>query len=243
MMADLNGNLKPCPFCGAQQYDEHRIGLRLAKSSVGYVAVLCSCGGSGPIENSEEEAIKGWNARNSSNQSLPRYPFDFSESATAVDLKGNLRSLGLSTILQILSSEGKTGVLCFAQGQATRAICFKDGKIVAASGKEGQRLGQILYDKGLISREKLQEALTKAKGAGKRLGEILLDLDYITEANLKELVRYQILEALLDISLWTEADFEYRECPVEFDERGIHDINTMGIILQAAARKDERAAA
>jgi Lar family restriction alleviation protein len=242
-MSEFNENLEPCPFCGTIQYGAEEIGLRLASSSAHYYAVICLCGSSGPIEKSEEKAVKAWNARNSSERLSLRYPFKFSKGTFAVDFSGNLRSLDLSTILQILSSESKTGVLLFAQGQARRAICFKEGKIVAATGKEGQRLGQILYNKGLISQEQLQEALSKAKEAGKRLGEILLDLDYISETNLKELVRYQILEALLDISLWTEADFAYRECPVEFDDRGIHDINTMGIILQAAARKDERAAA
>ncbi len=242
-MTDLNENLRPCPFCGAKLYGDDKTGLRVAASSAGYFAVLCLCGGSGPIEESEEKAVKVWNDRISSELLLPRYPFDFRKRATVVDFKGNLRSLGLFTILQILSSENKTGVLYFTHDQAIRAICFKDGKIVAASGKDGQRLGQILYNKGLISQEKLQEALKKSKEAGKRVGEVLLDLDYISEANLKELVRYQIREALLDISHWAEGDFEYRDCPVEFDERGVQDINIMGIILEAVARKDERAAA
>lgn len=242
-MSEPNENIRPCPFCAAKQDEDDRIGLRVAASSAGYVAVVCSCGGSGPIEDSEEEAIRAWNTRRLSDPLLPQHPFDFMQSTSAVDFKGNLKSLGLSTILQILSSENKTGVLYFTQDKTVRAICFKNGKIVAASGKEGQRLGQILYDKGLISQEKLQEALRKAKEDGKRVGEVLLDLDYITEASLKKLVRYQIREALLDISFWAEGDFEYRDCDVEFDQRGVQDINTMGIILETVAKKDERAAA
>jgi len=242
-MSVLNENLVPCPFCGGKQYRDDKVGLKAVKGSAGRFAVLCSCGCSGPRRNSEEMAITAWNERDASNQCSPQQPSELSFSTTVVDLKGNLKSLELSTILQMLSAENKTGILYFTQDQAIRAVCFKDGKIVAASGKEGQRLGQILHDKGLISEKQLEEGLKKAKESGKRVGEALLDLEYINEANLKDLVRYQIREALSDISLWAEGDFEYLECPVEFDERGIHDINTMGIILEAVAKRDERAAA
>jgi hypothetical protein len=71
----------------------------------------------------------------------------------------------------------------------------------------------------------------------------LLDLGYIDEDSLKELIRYQIQEAVLDISLWVEGDFEYRDCQLEFDERSVDDINTMRIILEATVKKDELAAA
>jgi hypothetical protein len=89
----------------------------------------------------------------------------------------------------------------------------------------------------------LEEALEKTKEEKKRLGEVLLDLGYLDEDSLKELIRYQIQEAVLDISLWAEGDFEYRDCQMEFDERGVEDISTMRIVLEAAAKKDERASA
>ncbi len=239
-MSNLEKKLKPCPFCDTKQCGDYGIRLSIAESYEGYFAVVCLCGGTGPIMDSKERAVEAWNTRGPRDLQLPL--FDFSESDNPVDFQGNLKSLGLSTILQILSSENRTGVLHLSQGQAIRSICLKDGKIVAASGKRGQRLGQILYDRGLISQEQLHEALQKAGEAGKRLGEVLLDLGYVDEDSLKELIRYQIREAVLDISLWIEGDFEYRDCPIEFDERGVEDVNTMNIILEAAVIQDERAA-
>ena len=242
-MSDQKKNFKSCPFCGANELGDEGVRLRLTSTSSGYFSVICFCGAAGPVRNSEKRAIEDWNKRDSSEQSMPEYQVCFSNSPTAVGFKGNLKSLGLSSVLQVLSSENRTGVLYFTQGEEIRAVCFQDGKIVAASGKEGNRLGQILYDKKLISQEQLQEALNKAKETGKRVGEVLLDLNYVSEDNLQELVRYQIREALLDISLWVEGDFEYRDCPVAFDERGISDINIMRIILETAVIKDEKAAA
>ena len=242
-MVDQKKDFASCPFCGASENGDERVQSRISSTANGSFAVVCSCGAAGPVTNNEKEALEAWNTRDSSDQSQPQYKVSFSSITNAVGFKGNLKSLGLSNVLQVLSSESRTGVLYFTQGQEIRAICFQNGKIVAASGKESRRLGQILHDKGFISQEQLQEALEKASKAGKRVGEVLLDLGYVSEDNLKELVHYQIREALFDISLWIEGDFEYRDCEVEFDERGIGDINIMRVILETAVRKDEQAAA
>ena len=242
-MADLEKGLKPCPFCETEENGGGKIRMHIAESSEGYFTVVCWCGGSGPIMESKMTAIEAWNARGPDDRQQVQYPFDSSNCTNPVGFRGNLKSVALSTILQVLSTDNRTGVLHFEQGQAIRAICLKDGKIVAASGREGQRLGQILYDRGLISQEQLEEALEKTKEEKKRLGEVLLDLGYINEDSLKELVRYQIQEAVLDISLWAEGDFEYRDCQMEFDERGVDDINTMRIVLEAAIKRDEWVAA
>lgn len=242
-MADLERTLEPCPFCETKESGDGRIRMSITESSEGYFTVVCWCGGSGPIMDSKREAIEAWNTRGPSDPNQVRDPFESAKCTNPVGFRGNLKSVALPTILQILSTDNRTGVLHFEQGQAMRAICLKDGKIVAASGREGQRLGQILYDRGLISQEQLEEALEKTKEEKKRLGEVLLDLGYINEDSLKKLIRYQIQEAVLDISLWTEGDFEYRDCQMEFDERGVDDISTMRIVLEAAIKKDEWAAA
>jgi Lar family restriction alleviation protein len=238
-MSKQEKDLKSCPYCGAVGYGDEVKRLRLTSTSNGHFAIICSCGATGPIRDSEQRAIEAWNTRGHCACDLSQQPFHSSIGKEEVGIKGNLKSLGLATILQMLSSENKTGVLQFVQGNRIRSIYIRNGKIVAASGREGLRLGQILYGKGMISQEQLQEALEKARETDKRVGEVLLDLGYIEEDGLKELIRYQIREAVLDISLWVEGDFEYRDCLLEFDERGVEDVSTMAIILEAAARRDE----
>ena len=232
-------DFKSCPYCGAVGYGDEEVQLKLTSTSNGHFAIICSCGATGPTRDSEQRATEAWNTRDHYEPDLSQQQFHSSIVKAEVGIKGNLKSLGLSTILQILSSEDKTGVLQFAQGNRIRSIYLRNGKIVAASGREGLRLGQILHGKGMISQEQLQEALEKARETDKRVGEVLLDLGYIEEDGLKELIRYQIREAVLDISFWVEGDFEYRDCPLAFDERGVEDFSTMGIILEAVARRDE----
>ena len=157
-MLDQKRNYRSCPYCGAVGYGDEEVRLRLTSTSNGHFAIICSCGATGPTRDSEQRAIEAWNTRDHCKPDLSQQPFNSSIGRAEVGIKGNLKSLGLSTILQILSSEDKTGVLQFVQGNRIRSIYIRNGKIVAASGRESLRLGQILYGKGMISQEQLQEA-------------------------------------------------------------------------------------
>jgi hypothetical protein len=244
-MSDQKKNFNSCPFCGANELTGEGVQLRLSFNSTsnGYFQVVCFCGAAGPRRDREEGAIAAWNTRNGLERHPTRYPFNLSKTSDSPSIRGNLKSFDFPVILQILSSANKTGILYINQGQEVRAIYFREGKIVAANGREGLRLGQIGCGKGIISQEQLQSALVEAKKTARQMGEVLLALEYITEDGLKELVRHQIHEIVLEIFLWEDGDFEYRDYPVRFEERGTEKINTMRIILEAAARKDECAAA
>jgi len=242
-MSQQERDFKSCPFCDAQEYGDEGIRLRLISTSDGYFAVACYCGAAGPIRDSEEKAIEAWNRRHFSQREETHYQFNSSFPLRQASLKGNLRSFDFSMVLQIVSKGQKTGVLYFRQGEEVRALHLRDGNLIAAGGREGLRLGQIGCGRGFISQEQLQEVLVQAKKSGRRIGEVLLDLAYVNEDDLRELIRHQIREIVLELSCWKEGDFEFRDYPVEFDERGIEDINMMRIILETAVRRDERAAA
>ena len=166
-------------------------------------------------------------------------PFRFREIPDSADLKGKLKSLGLSGIFQVLSLEHKSGVLHFIRAGSGRAICFRDGKIIAATGGEWLRLGYILRNKKLISWKNLEEALAKARDSGKRLGEILLDQGLISNDILKNTVRFQIQQTVSDLASWGEGEFEFRDCSVDFDNRSVDEIDTRALIFEASRRVDE----
>jgi Lar family restriction alleviation protein len=242
-MPDPNEVLRPCPFCGSGEHEADKVCLRVVPDAQRYFAVVCWCGTSGPIKDSKEEAVKAWNTRDYSERQLIWNPFIPSTGMVSLDFKGNLKSIGISTILQILASDNKTGILQFVQGQKRRAICLNNGRIIAGSGQPGLQLGQILYERGLISPESLLQVLEKAKKSGKRVGEMLLALGYISEDTLKELIRHQIREVVFDLFGWTEGDFQYQDCFVEFNDPVVEDVNTIQLLLESAVRKDEWAAA
>jgi len=205
-MSEQKKNLRLCPFCGAAEFGDKGMHIRISSTSKGHFAVLCRCGAVGPMRDSEQKAIEAWNTRNDSERQSIEYRFHFSETNDLPTLNGNLKSLDFPVILQILSSANKTGVLHLYQAQEVRKIYFREGKIVAANGREALRLGQIGCGKGIISQEQLQSALEEAKKTERLMGEVLLALQYVTEDSLKKLVRHQIREIVLEIFLWTDGN-------------------------------------
>jgi Lar family restriction alleviation protein len=243
MMSDQKKDFRSCPFCGSAERGDEGVQLRLASTADGYFAVTCFCGASGPIRNSEEKATEAWNTRDYSNGHSARHSLSVVSASGLANLKGSLKSFEFIILLQFMSSANKTGVLFLRQGQEARALYFRDGRIIAANGNEGLRLGQIGFIKGLISQIQLQEALVNVKKTGRRMGEVLLKLNYVTEDSLKEIILHQIREIVLELSLWESGDFEYRDYPVKFYEAGTEHFDTLGLILDAVVRKDERCAA
>jgi hypothetical protein len=204
-------------------------------------AVRCLCGVIGPKRESKKEAIKAWNTRD---QHLIWNPFRllirFPNDVPSADFKGNLASLDFASILQMLSSGEKTGILHVSRSHTKSVICLKEGNIVAASDSNGLRLGQILYKKGMISQQDLLSALKTAKKNNKMIGETLLGLGYISQITLNDLIYQQVQEAVLEIFFWKEGNFEYRDCVIEFHEATIRHISTIEIIMESVRRLDER---
>ncbi|PWI59010.1 GspE/PulE family protein [Sulfoacidibacillus thermotolerans] len=55
-----------------------------------------------------------------------------------------------------------------------------------------KRLGDLLYESGLISKEQLEEALRRQKGTKDRLGDVLIQCGFITEKQLIEVLEFQL---------------------------------------------------
>lgn len=224
---------KPCPFCG-------RIWMIIDTYADLSYAVRCPCGAVGPVKENKQDAARAWNTRDQLLWNPFRFSIRFSKEMLSVDLKGKLDSLDFATILQMLASGDKTGLLHVVRGHTKSAICLKDGNIIAASDSNGLRLGQILYKNQMISHENLQNALRIAKKSNKMIGEVLLLKKYITPETLRQVIRQQVLEAVSELFLLKEGYFEYRDCLVEFDEQNALEFNTMEIILESAREADER---
>jgi hypothetical protein len=155
-------------------------------------------------------------------------------------LKGNIETFYLSSILQLLCGDKKTGVLSIAEGDRRVNIYLKNGSIVYAAGTQKEvRLGYLLRSKGIISAEELQAALTLAKQRQERLGKILVEKGYISAETLKRFIHQQVREILYDLFLWQRGEFEYVDKDVAIEEEFATDFNHMEIILEGSRRVDE----
>jgi hypothetical protein len=138
-----------------------------------------------------------------------------------VGFRGHLRALSGASLLRILADEKKTGVLQLLRSDKRGALCFREGDIVAVSGDGWQRLGEVLVEKGAITREVLAHGLALARRSGRRLGEILLGSGFVTENAIRELVHHHVRESVQDLLDWREGHFEYQDCTVDFPAIGV----------------------
>jgi hypothetical protein len=155
-------------------------------------------------------------------------------------LKGNIETFYLSSILQLLCGDKKTGVLTIAEGDRRVSIYLKNGSIVHAAGSQKEvRLGYLLRTKGIISAEELEGSLALARQRQERLGKILVEKGYISAETLKRFIHQQVREILYDLFLWKRGEFEYVDKDVTIDDEFAADFNHMEIILEGSRRVDE----
>ncbi len=157
-----------------------------------------------------------------------------------MNLQGDFEGLFLTSILQLLCNDQKTGLLRVTSGDNECKVFFEEGTIVYASGSQKEsRLGYILRRDGIISADQLQKCLTLGREQKLSLGKILVDKGYVTMSTLKKYNTKQVEEILYSLLLWKKGKFEYKDIKLNLEGMVITQLNPMKLILEASRRIDE----
>ncbi|MBF0467593.1 MAG: DUF4388 domain-containing protein [Desulfamplus sp.] len=157
-----------------------------------------------------------------------------------MNLQGDFEGLFLTSILQLLCNDQKTGLLRVTSGDNECKVFFEEGTIVYASGSQKEaRLGYILRRDGIISAEQLQKCLELGREQKVSLGKILVDKGYVTMSTLKKYNTKQVEEILYSLLLWKKGKFEYKDIKLNLEGMVITQLNPMKLILEASRRIDE----
>ncbi|MGD9732304.1 MAG: DUF4388 domain-containing protein [Desulfamplus sp.] len=157
-----------------------------------------------------------------------------------MNLQGDFEGLFLTSILQLLCNDQKTGLLRVTSGDNECKVFFEEGTIVYASGSQKEsRLGYILRQDGIISAEQLQKCLALGREQKVSLGKILVDKGYVTMSTLKKYNTKQVEEILYSLLLWKKGKFEYKDVKLNLEGMVITQLNPMKLILEASRRIDE----
>ncbi|WP_239026883.1 DUF4388 domain-containing protein [Geomonas oryzisoli] len=152
-------------------------------------------------------------------------------------------------VIQLLHQTGKTGTLTLKGVKGDSQLVFRDGFIVSANHVNNSiRIGQVMLDMGLLSREALETALREQRDAGENRKPII---QMLIEGNVVPTqAAYQGLEALIEMTIvdvltWSRGTFclevdkivvsdEYRYFPEQIN------MNTQSILMDALRIYDER---
>jgi hypothetical protein len=156
-------------------------------------------------------------------------------------LSGNLRTVPLSDLLQLISTSGKTGMLAVSREEQKREIFFVKGNIVhaSASGSEEELLGNIILNRKSIEKSDLERALSLQKVTRKKLGTILSEMGLISREELVEFLRFQIEEIVYRLFGWTTGEFIFYDGKMPATDGSSVQLNTMNVIMEGTRRIDE----
>ncbi|MEW6026199.1 MAG: PQQ-binding-like beta-propeller repeat protein [Planctomycetota bacterium] len=147
-------------------------------------------------------------------------------------LKGDLSTLALTEVFQLITNSGKEGTLVVNDDKSRKEIYFaKDGiRLLSTGERKGLPLGELLVKKRIITPTQLSQALTTQKTANIKLGEVLCHLGFIKQDELERIVHGQIEDEIYDIFRWPSAKFEFIEGPPP-TEPLMSDQNPIAILM------------
>lgn len=155
-------------------------------------------------------------------------------------LQGDISGMGSTVeIINFVHSTQLSGNLVFVSGDVRKCLYFKNGEVRGASSNQVEdRLGEIMYRFGALSRDQLDNALAEARKLRRPLGNFLLDRGIINQADLYVHVRRQVEEIFYSILMITEGDFFLTRFDVDSLPSPL-SINAQSMLMEGLRRMDE----
>ena len=157
-------------------------------------------------------------------------------------IQGTLKTMSLTDLLQFLAAGRKSGTLKFDRGNVSKQVYFENGMIVGSKSNDPREyLGQVLLHYGKVDENQLQAAREVQRKTGARLGEVLVQQGFLTEDEVLEILKTRTLDAIYDLFVWNEGDFEfYDDEPLPTDLIVI-EVEPTNVIMEGIYRLDELA--
>jgi len=160
-----------------------------------------------------------------------------------ITLQGKIGNIYLSSVLQLLCNDKKTGVLRVWQHTQEVTIYLHEGTIVYAKSSEKEhRLGYLLQKTGLISPYDLRTSLDVSIQRKQTLGKTMVEMGFISIETLTKFMYMKVQNTLYNLFLWETGIFEFRETSLNLQGHVIVELHTMELILEASRRADEKSA-
>lgn len=164
-------------------------------------------------------------------------------SGTRVAMAGELLSrTSVLEVVNIIATLGWRGELHIFDGQSHRTLAVHQGAVkYALSDHPDDRLGQVMYRHGVLSRAELDELLRDV-GPEKRLGQLVLERGVLTQEQLFGQLQRQI-EQIFFSALLTRGGQYVFSVPDDSQEPPVHTVHLpiQALLMEGVQRIDEMA--
>ena len=122
--------------------------------------------------------------------------------------RGDLAELDVATLLGRLLQSRFTGRVQFRRADAEKVVHFDEGRpIFASSNLPHDRMGDLLFREGKITREQQARARDSVVESGRRMGEILVEMGFLKPRELMPAVRHHIEDIVYSLFAWHAGEF------------------------------------
>ena len=157
-------------------------------------------------------------------------------------IKGTLKTMSLTDLLQFLAAGRKSGTLKFDHGKITKQVYFKNGMIVGSKSNDPREyLGQVLLHYGKVDDNQLKIAREVQRTSGAKLGEVLVQQGFLTEDEVLGILKTRTLDAIYDLFVWTDGEFEFYDEEPSPDDLLLIEVEPTNVIMEGIYRIDELA--
>jgi Domain of unknown function (DUF4388) len=157
-------------------------------------------------------------------------------------IKGTLKTMSLTDLLQFLAAGRKSGTLKFDHGKITKQVYFKNGLIVGSKSNDPREyLGQVLLHYGKVDDGQLKTAREVQRTSGAKLGEVLVQQGFLTEAEVLAILKTRTLDAIYDLFVWTDGEFEFYDDEPPPEDLLLIEVEPTNLIMEGIYRIDELA--
>jgi hypothetical protein len=158
-------------------------------------------------------------------------------------IEGDLRSLNITSVLQLISRERLTGVLKIKKYPEVADVGFIEGDVAGAFfevGERAERLEAYLVKSGMIGKNLFEMIEDIHRETKRPVINIIIEDKYLTIEEIEQTIKFKIQEVMDELFTWQEGEFKFEEGVLIYPKSLIKiRMHTEGLILESARRLDE----
>ncbi len=156
---------------------------------------------------------------------------------------GDIAAIPLAEILQLLQLQRQSGLVRVTNGKSSVSIAIRHGLIdfVQARGApEEYRLGRYFVERGVVTREQVEDLLRTKVADGALTGEAIVESGHASADDLREALSKQSSELVYDVLRWPYGRFVFTREPFPPEaESAKLGLGIAGLVLEGFRRVDE----
>lgn len=159
-------------------------------------------------------------------------------------LSGELSSIPVAEVLQVLAMQRQTGVVRVANARTVISLWMRQGLVdlVQSRGAADEfRLGRYFVEKGVLDKTELEDALrNRAEETPKLIGDLLVESGRVTPDQLRAALEKQSSELVYDMLRWRYGRFTFIKEPLRAEANAAKlGLGVSALVLEGFRRVDE----